>query len=258
MAGVSPANQRRREPPALRSVTVVSTERLTPRMTRVGFSGDDLTGLVPNLPAGSVRLLVPSSGSDDLVIPQWNGNEFLLPSGVRPALRTFTPLTDGRSSDEMAVDVVGHEGGVVSEWARQARPGDPAALSGPGRGYAFDPEAEQYLIVGDESALPAMSQLIEALPLAARLAIHVELRHVDARVEMPSRPHLSINWHDLLPGGVPGTTLIAAVGAAALVPGTRVWAAGEAASMQALRRHLFEQRGLPRSHVTVRGYWKQR
>jgi NADPH-dependent ferric siderophore reductase len=44
---------------------------------------------------------------------------------------------------------------------------------------------------------------------------------------------------------------------ATLVPGTRVWAAGEAAAMQAIRRHLFEERQLPRARATVRGYWKQ-
>ena len=36
----------------------------------------------------------------------------------------------------------------------------------------------------------------------------------------------------------------------------RVWAAGEAAAVQRIRRHLFEQRGLTRTQAVVRGYWK--
>jgi NADPH-dependent ferric siderophore reductase len=36
----------------------------------------------------------------------------------------------------------------------------------------------------------------------------------------------------------------------------RVWAAGEAAAVQRIRRHLFQDRQLPRAQATVRGYWK--
>jgi NADPH-dependent ferric siderophore reductase len=43
---------------------------------------------------------------------------------------------------------------------------------------------------------------------------------------------------------------------AELAPRTRLWAAGEAAAMQRIRRHLFEDRGLSRADATVRGYWK--
>ncbi|MGH9136793.1 MAG: SIP domain-containing protein, partial [Acidimicrobiales bacterium] len=43
---------------------------------------------------------------------------------------------------------------------------------------------------------------------------------------------------------------------AQLAPGARVWAAGEAAAMQRIRRHLFEERGRSRRDATVRGYWK--
>ena len=41
-------------------------------------------------------------------------------------------------------------------------------------------------------------------------------------------------------------------------PDTRVWAAGEAGAMQRIRRHLFEERNLPRSRASIRGYWKVR
>jgi NADPH-dependent ferric siderophore reductase len=49
---------------------------------------------------------------------------------------------------------------------------------------------------------------------------------------------------------------VAAVKATEIAPGERVWAAGEAAAVQRIRRHLFEERGMARPHTTVRGYWK--
>ena len=63
-------------------------------------------------------------------------------------------------------------------------------------------------------------------------------------------------WLDLPADAAPGDALVAAVEALDLADDVRVWAAGEAAAMQRIRRHLFEARGLARSQAVVRGYWK--
>ncbi len=49
---------------------------------------------------------------------------------------------------------------------------------------------------------------------------------------------------------------MAAVSGVDILTGSRLWAAGEAAAMQRIRRHLFEERGWPRGAAVVRGYWK--
>ena len=64
-------------------------------MVRVTFRGPELEGLTIAEPAASVRLLIPSSPDDDLVMPTWNGNEFLLGDGSRPIIRTFTQQSTG-------------------------------------------------------------------------------------------------------------------------------------------------------------------
>ena len=81
----------RREPPRFRAADVSHVEPLTPRMMRVTLAGPELQGLTIEDPAASVRGLLPSPGASGLVIPTWNGNEFLLPDGSRPIIRTFTP-----------------------------------------------------------------------------------------------------------------------------------------------------------------------
>src|SRR5207244_8343343 len=124
----------RREPPPFRSVTVRGADRLGPRMVRVTFGGADLAGLIGEHPAASVRVLLPSPGTADLVIPSWNGNEFLLPDGRRPVIRTFTPLRVTAGPDELDLEIVIHGGGAASAWADAVAPGGVAAVSGPGRG----------------------------------------------------------------------------------------------------------------------------
>lgn len=231
-------------------------EALTPWMVRVTLGGPEMEGFVVDEPAASVRLLLPLLGSTDLVMPAWKGNEFLLPDGSRPIIRTFTPRRVDVVALQLDVDVVVHEGGVASQWAVAASAGDPAAVSGPGRGYTVDVGAPSFLVAGDETAIPAVGQVLDALPAQAPVRVLVELAHPDARIDLPAHPHAAVEWLDRPRASAPGAALIAAIREADVESGCRVWAAGEAAAMQAIRRHLLDDRSLARSQMTVRGYWK--
>jgi NADPH-dependent ferric siderophore reductase len=250
------AQRLRREPPWFRHVAVRRVERVSPRMVRVTLAGSDLAGLTVEQPAASVRMLLPSPETTELVVPTWNGNEFLLPDGRRPTIRTFTPWRVDPDSLELDVGIVVHGGGVASDWAVSAAPDDPAAISGPGRGYAVDSDAPAFLLAGDETAIPASTQVLDALPVETPVEVRIEIAHADGRLALPDHPRASVEWCELPPGAAPGDALSAAVREADLADGTRVWAAGEAAAMQRIRRHLFEDRGLTRAHAAVRGYWK--
>jgi NADPH-dependent ferric siderophore reductase len=225
-------------------------------MVLVTLAGDELAGFVVEQPAASVRMLLPSPGRDELVVPEWNGNEFLLPDGRRPAIRTFTPWRVDPDELELEIGIVIHGGGVASEWAQAARPGDPAAIAGPGRGYTVDDDAPAFLVAGDETAIPAITQVLDALPTDASVQVRVELAHADGRLELPAHAEASAEWCVLEPGSAPGEALGAAIRETELADGTRVWAAGEAAAVQRIRRHLFEDRGISRAQTAVRGYWK--
>lgn len=243
----------RREPPPLRRLQVVRTEPRSVRMMRVVVGGPELDGLELPEPAASVRLLVPWPG-EDFELPTWNGNEFLLADGRRPALRTFTPVAlDGA---ELTLDIVRHPGGAISDWAETAGPGDPCAVSGPGRGETIDETAQRYVLLGDETAIPAIEQLLGVIPASIEVEAHVEIEHPDARLPLPHHDRATITWHDAVDAEPPGASLRRAVTASAVDAGTRVWAAGEAAAVQAIRKHLFDERNTPRSHTTIRGYWK--
>jgi NADPH-dependent ferric siderophore reductase len=237
-------------------MAVRHVEQLGPWMVRVTFTGVELAGLEVDEPAASVRLLLPAPGETELVTPVWRGNEFLLPDGRRPVIRTFTPRRADPKNLELDLDVVLHEHGVASTWARVARPGDPAAVSGPGRGYAVDANAPGFLLGGDESAIPAIGQLLEVIPQETPVEVHIEVAHPEARLPMPDHEGAVVGWHDVPADSPPGSQLVAATINAEIGPGTQIWVAGEAASVQRIRRHLFREREVPRNQATVRGYWK--
>lgn len=225
-------------------------------MMRVTLAGKELAGFAVDRPGASVRLLLPSPGTTELVIPRWHDNEFLLPDRTRAVLRTFTPRRVDADHLELDLDVVLHGRGVASEWAATTQPGDPAAISGPGRGYEIDVTASNFVVAGDESAIPAITQVIEALPAHARATVVIEVARPDARISLPDRPGVTTTWHDLSAGAPPGDALVPAVCAVGIDADTRVWAAGEAAAVQRIRRHMFTELEVPRGRCTIRGYWK--
>ena len=246
----------RREPPRFREVAVQRVETRSPRLLRVTFAGPELDGLAIEQPAASVRLLLPSSDQSDLVRPSWNGNEFLLPDGRRPVIRTLTPRHFDPAALELDLEIVVHGGGAASAWAEAAQPGAPAAISGPGRGYTVDPDAEGFLLAGDETAIPAMSQLLETIPAERPVQVYVEIADPAARLPLPDHPRATVRWCELTGGAAAGDAMFAAIREAHLPDDSRVWVAGEAAAVQRIRRHLFEDRRFPRARAAVRGYWK--
>ena len=161
-------------------------------MTRVTLAGPDLEGLTVQDPAASVRLLLPSPGASELVMPSWNGNEFLLPDGRRPSIRTFTPWRVDAVKLEIDLGIVVHGGGLAAQWAAAARPGHRAALSGPGRGYTVNRDAPAFLLGGDETAIPAISQLLEVLPARASVHVCVEVAEPDGRLALPEHPRATV------------------------------------------------------------------
>jgi NADPH-dependent ferric siderophore reductase len=220
------------------------------------LAGPELDGLDPGLPAASVRLLLPPTGRDTVVVPTWNGNEFLDADGTRPTIRTLTPLRVDPAARELDVDVVLHGAGPLSTWAATAQPGARAAVSGTGRGYDIDPEAPALLLAGDESALPAITMLVAAAAPGTDVQVLVELSDPSAQIELPDHPRLAVEWRVAARDAAPGDELVRAVAASTIDPDARVWVAGEAASVHRIRRHLFDDVGLPRSRAVVRGYWK--
>lgn len=245
----------RREPPAFRRVVVRSTELLGPRMQRVVLGGDELSGFAIESPASSVRLLLPPPGHDKIIMPTWSGNQFDLPDGSRAPIRTFTPRAFDPERLELTLDMVLHDHGLAADWARTAQVGHEVAISGPGRSEDLDDAVRSFLLAGDESAIPAIGQLLEWIPDDRSVEVYIEVVDADGQIELPAHPNATVAWHHTPAGGVPGDAMVNAVmGVDDLADS--VWVAGEAASVQRLRKYLFNERGRDRSTVTARGYWK--
>ena len=245
----------RRPPPPFLHAVVTGREWLTHRLARVTVEGAGLTGFVVSQPASSVRVLIPGAAEDRLELPGWDGNRFVLSDGTRPVLRTLTPHHVDSEEGRLQLDVVVHGEGAASSWAAHCEPGSPVALSGPARGHVLDGDTRELIVGGDETAFAAIRQIIEAAPGGAQVTAFFETPGEESRPAIPEKHGLSMRWVDQQ-AGEPCRALVDAMSAAQMPDSTRLWAAGEAAAMQTLRKHLFTERGMPRDRATIRGYWK--
>ncbi|CAN5835353.1 siderophore-interacting protein [soil metagenome] len=251
-----PPPRRSRRPPA-RRVRVIGTEPLTPHMQRVTLGGDGLDGFHTGSPASYVKLYLPAPGQADLVLPTFGPKGPEYPDGAtRPVQRTYTPRNFDPRRNELDIDVVLHGAGVASDWAAGARPGDPAGVAGPGSGWDPDADAPWFVLVGDESALPAIATITEALPEGRTLNVIVEIPTDSDRIDLTSPAVLITSW--LVRGeGQPGAALEDAVRGLHLPVGDgHFWVATESAVVRRIRDHLVADRGLDRSRYTIRAYWK--
>ena len=243
---------------APRLLQVRRSERITPRMVRVTLAGDALAAFGADGPDRRIKMFFPVPGQDRPAVPRaTSGGPVWPPGEPRPAIRTYTVRRYDAGAGELDVDFVLHEGhGPAAAWARDARPGAWVGVSEPGGRYAVDPAAAFHLVIGDETALPAVATVLAALPAAVPALAYLEV--ADAGEEQPLPGGAAVRWvhRGDRPAGVP---LADAVRAAALPDGPgQAWLSGESACVRDLRRHLFDERGFDRRAVYATGYWRAR
>ncbi|WP_428964057.1 siderophore-interacting protein [Micromonospora fluostatini] len=246
-------------PKKVTSTRVVRTERPTPHLVRLVLGGEDLVGL----PVGEytdhyIKLVFPVPGVTYPTPLDLAEIKRDLPREHWPRLRAYTVRAFDPVTAELTVDVVHHgDEGLAGPWAAGLRPGDPVHFVGPGGAYAPSPAADWHLLVGDESALPAIGAALKRLPAGAPARVFVEI--ADAAEEQPldSPGAVELTW--LHRGDRPvGEALVAAVRALDFPPGTvHAFVHGEATFVKDLRRLLRVERGVPREWLSISGYWRR-
>lgn len=240
---------------------VTRVESITPRLRRVTFASDQAAEFVTPYPDQFATLLFPLPHQDAPVIePGFTWEEYqAMPEDVRPVVRNYTVRGCRPESGEIDVDFVLHGEGFGSTWAEHAQPGQIAGLWGPRVGYNPAPDVMWQLLVGDETAVPAIAAILEALP--AGVSAHVIIEVADALDEIPltSAATFEVAWlhRGDTPRG-PDGPLLAAV-EQITIPETLVygWGGGEIDTIQAYGRLLRRKHKLKTSQISAIGYWRR-
>ncbi|GAA0614551.1 siderophore-interacting protein [Streptomyces crystallinus] len=250
-------------------LSVVRTRRLGPSLVRITFGGEQLAYFEGGGRDQSLSLFLPHPGQDAPVLPltqnpeTWFADYRALPDDVRAVMRSYTLREQRRDPDEVDIDFALHEdGGPACRWAARAEPGDRVAVLGPAvadnTAVRFRPPAGTDAVVlwGDETALPAVSAILEWLPAGTHARVWLEVPFSGDRMALPTAAEADITWL-VKEEGAP--SVLDAVRAEPALPGVDpyVWIAGEASTMRELRRHFVNERHVDRRNVTFVGYWRR-
>jgi NADPH-dependent ferric siderophore reductase len=254
MANDRPARKGRR----LTRAKVLRVQWITPHMIRVFIGGEGLAGLgVGEFTDHYIKLLFPVPG---VSYPEPFDMEVIrrdLPRDQWPRMRSYTVRSWDPHALEMNIDFVHHgDEGLAGPWAANARPGDEVLFLGPGGAYRPSPEADWHLLVGDESALPAIAASLEALPPGAPARVFVEVEGPGEEQELITQGDAKLVW--LHRGDAPvGDALVEVVRELEFPDGdVHAFVHGEAGFVKRLRRHLRIERGVPLEQLSISGYWR--
>ncbi|GAA2012340.1 siderophore-interacting protein [Nakamurella flavida] len=240
---------------------VTRVQGITPAMARVTFTAPEFADSRPLGSDHYVRLLLPRPGQDELVLPrtaEWYPELVAMAPKARPVLRNYTVREVRPEVAEMDIDFVRHgDSGPATRWVNRAEPGMTVGIIDQGVIHEVEADRADYLIVGDETALPAAAGILAALPSSVRARVLLEVPSESDRQELPTaadadvrylvRPDAHCPPGSLLPGAVAGLEVPA---------GTRCWVSGESAMSTQVRRCLVRQHGVPKDDVCFTGYFK--
>lgn len=239
--------------PNPRRVEVVKVEQLSPRMKRVTFGGADLATFAWSGPAAHLKIIFPEPGSGVDVVPIPD------PEGPRPkTTRTYTPRRWDAEKQQLEVDFAIHGEGPASEWAKQARVGQQLVMMGPARGYEADTQAPWYVIMADDSALPAAESIIEALPASTKVTVFAEVAAPDEERPLAGNGNVDVRWITRGDDATKaGTALERAIADFRWPEGPgRVYIGCESGAMRRLRGVVLDATGIDKARIVARGYWR--
>ncbi len=249
------APMRIRHDTRMRLLEVTGVVDITPRMRRISLQGD-MTGFASAGHADHIKAFFFPEGVEPHTAPIGErGAEYA--AGKKPEMRDYTPRYWDIGKGTLELDFVLHGDGPASSWAAGASVGDKLVIGGP-RGSLVVPAAfDWYLLVGDETALPAIGRRIEELPADARVVAIIEVEDAAEEQRFKTQTDLELIYCHRN-GLAAGTTdlLLQAVKRQAFPSGTAyAYIAAESSISKAIRAHLTEQRGFNPEYVKAAGYW---
>lgn len=252
-------NRPQRRPRPQIVLEVVERIRLTPHLVRIIAGGPGIAAVVENGFTDSYTKM-HFAPREARLTPPYDMEKLRaeLPLELLPSVRTYSIRRFDLSNGQIWIDFVTHgDEGIAGPWAAHAQPGDPVVLGGIGGGYAPDETADWHLLVGDESAIPAIASALEAMPADAVGTAFLEVQNESEQLEMSHPDGIDVRWLHRGDGAAGETTLlIDAVRALSWREGrVQVFAHGERGAMKLLRPHLTEERGVDRAQLSLSAYW---
>ncbi|NTA40270.1 siderophore-interacting protein [Agrobacterium salinitolerans] len=220
-----------------RKMTVATVNDITPNMRRIVLSGDDLADFVSLAPDDHIKVVVPDR------------------DGVEQR-RDYTPRRYDRQARSLVIDFALHEGGPATRWAINANPGATLEIIGPRGSAVVSTVVKRWLLIGDETALPAIGRRIEESDRRSEIDVVAAVAGAQEEQLFETAAALKVRWiHRSTSEATNPSPLISALRHIDIEPQTFIWIAAEASVTRAIRSYLADHRHHPLGWIKAAGYW---
>ena len=225
-----------------RMLTLDASERLSPKMLRLHFRSPDLYDFVSASHDDHIKLFFPPDTGDG--------------PDAKPAARDFTPRFFDTQRGTLTIDFALHDTGPATSWAIRATVGDQLEIGGPRGSSVVPDDFDWYLLVGDETALPAMGRRVEELRAGVPVTTFAIVSDEREAQSFDTKAAWSAQWIARQSRQHDGATLCRALASFQQPAGDGfIWIAAEASAARAVRTFMHEERGHPREWIKAAGYW---
>ena len=216
-------------------LSVAQVVDVGPRMRRISLIGDALADFAP-LPG------------QDVVVHVSDGHG----GGVS---RRYTIRNLDTAARRFDLDVVMHGHGPGAAWAASVAVGDAVEVFGP-RGKVPLADARWQLFVGDESAIPAIAEMIAALPSGTTAVAVIEVTDADDEQPISATGPVDVRWLHRLDTPAGESELLQAAVASIEFPDAdrHAYLFAESRVVRRLRDDLGAC-GLRPHEISAKGYW---
>ena len=170
-----------------RRLDVLRVTNLTPRMRRITLGGAELAGFASVGSDDHIKLLFACTPEEQQAIDARDG-------GARPTMREYTPRRIDLANLELDIDFVLHGDGPASTWAAQAAPGQTLDIAGPRASMVVPDIFDSYLLIGDETAIPAIARRLEELPAGRQVLAVIQIEDEQERQALASKAQVEVIW----------------------------------------------------------------
>jgi NADPH-dependent ferric siderophore reductase len=230
-------------------------------MYRVALGGSELAGFTSLGFDDHVKVFFPQPGQT-LVLPKMGPEGPVYPDGApKPALRDYTPRKYDASDGILYIDFVIHDAGPATTWAANVRPGATLGVGGPRGSFIIPTQFDWHLLIGDETALPAIGRRLEELPANTRAMVVAEVDSPAEEQALTSAAATEVIWvHRNAARTEPGEAiaLLERLRAVSFPRGDYfAWVAGETQVARTLRQYLLAERSANKQWIKAAGYWRR-
>ena len=228
--------------PQPRCLEVIKSERLTPNMHRITLGGGGLTGFPQEQDGAYIKFMLPTA------------------KGQKPIVRTYTvrrQLDNGLEID-FALHGRTEDSGPATQWALDTIVGDEVMVGGPGPAKPLPEGSGPFLLVGDMTALPAISVNLKSALQEAKGHVIILIRHEADKQALEMPANMTIEWIvDGKLGANPELLAQAVRRLPKIQDFTYAWVACEFEAMKLLRQYLRSENDFGKERLYISSYWKR-